>query len=149
MAYPAPDRQAHDPPLATSPPTAPRAVWFLQRILWLQSALAVAFACWAPWVPARSSTGTVVLVTIAAAFAAANVLTAARLGYARPGAASGALSLQIFWTLAGAFSILWPSGAQGSYEPLYLLFFLASLAALLGCLSGPAREFLGGTGGTA
>lgn len=114
---------------------------FLRRILWAQSALAVAFACWSPWVPAQSSTGTVVLVGLAAAFAAANVLTAVRLGPARPGAASGALALEIFWTLAGAFSVLWPSGAQGRYEPLYLLFFLVSLTALIGLLSGPAREF--------
>jgi hypothetical protein len=107
----------------------------------VQSALAVAFACWAPWVPAQSATGTVLLVGLAAAVAAANVLTTVRLGPARPGAASGALLLEIFWTLAGAFSILWPSGAQGGYAPLYLLFFLTSLTALIGLLSGPAREF--------
>ena len=85
-------------------------------------------------------------MSLAAAFAAANVLTAVRLGPARPGAASGAVLLEIFWTLAGAFSILWPSGAQGSYEPLYLLFFLASLTALLGLLSGQAREFFAPAG---
>jgi hypothetical protein len=122
--------------------TAPRAVWFLRRMLWFQSALAAAFACWAPWVPASSTTATIVLVIVATVFAAANVLTAIRLGYSHPGAASGALLLEIFWTLIGALAVVWPSGAQGYYEPLYLLFFLASLTALIGLLSKPARDFL-------
>lgn len=123
-------------------PATPRSVRFARWVLWVQSTLAAALACWMPWVPSRSAVATAVVTAAAVAFAAANLLTAARLGRGRARAASGAVLLEIFWTLAGALSVVWPSGAQGYYEPLYLLLFLASLAALAGLLGRPAREFL-------